>query len=87
VFHPPHPRSVEREAQATRARFFEKDALLLKKHPDRYKSLFLIEGHYRNTAGFREHFMRGSVKYGVAIDEFYSALLSAPADHGALVGA
>jgi GT2 family glycosyltransferase len=76
VFHPPHPRSVEREAQATRARFFEKDALLLKKHPDRYKSLFLMEQHYRHTAGFREHFMRGSVKYGVPIDEFYSARLS-----------
>jgi len=76
VFHPPHPRSLEREAQATRARFFEKDALLLKKHPDRYKSLFLMEGHYRQTAGFREHFMRGSIKYGVPIDDFYSARLS-----------
>ena len=77
VFHPPHPRSIEREAQSTRARFFEKDALLLKKHPDRYKSLFLMEGHYRHTAGFREHFMRGSVKYGVPIDDFYSARLTA----------
>ena len=87
VFHPPHPRSVEREAQATRARFFEKDALLLKKHPDRYKSLFLMEGHYRNTAGFREHFMRGSIKYGVAIDEFYSALLTPPAaEHAGMAG-
>ena len=86
VFHPPHPRSVGREAQSTRVRFFEKDALLLKKHPDRYKSLFLMEGHYRNTAGFCEHFMRGSVKYGVPIDDFYSALLTAPAaDKGATV--
>ena len=76
VFHPPHPRSVEREAQSTRVRFFEKDALLLKKHPDRYKSLFLMEGHYRQTAGFREHFMRGSVKYGVPIDAFYSERLT-----------
>ena len=76
VFHPPHPRSLEREAQSTRARFFEKDALLLKKHPDRYKALFLMEGHYRDTAGFREHFIRGSVKYGVPIDDFYSARLS-----------
>jgi glycosyltransferase involved in cell wall biosynthesis len=82
VFHPPHPRSLEREAQATRARFFEKDALLLKKHPDRYKALFLMEGHYRQTAGFREHFMRGSVKYGVPIDEFYFARLGAPAVTG-----
>jgi glycosyltransferase involved in cell wall biosynthesis/GT2 family glycosyltransferase len=87
VFHPPHSRSVEREAHSARVRFFEKDALLLKKHPDRYKALFLMEGHYRNTAGFREHFMRGSVKYGVAIDEFYSALLTAAADHAATLGA
>jgi len=78
VFHPAHPRSVEREAHAARVRFFEKDALLLKKHPDRYKSLFLREGHYRNTPGFREHFVRGSIKYGVPIDDFYSALLTAP---------
>jgi GT2 family glycosyltransferase len=79
VFHPPHARSVDREGHSARVRFFEKDALLLKKHPDLYKSLFLKEGHYRNTAGFSEHFRRGSVKYGVAIDEFYAALLTAPA--------
>ena len=53
--------------------------MLLKKHPDRYRTLFLKEGHYLNTAGFHEHFMRGSVKYGVPIDDFYSALLTAPA--------
>ena len=87
VFHPPHPRRIEREGHAARARFFEKDALLLKKHPDRYKSLFLVEGHYRNTTGFYEHFMRGSVKYGVPIDEFYSALMTAPAAaNGATAG-
>jgi glycosyltransferase involved in cell wall biosynthesis/GT2 family glycosyltransferase len=86
VFHPPHARSIGREAHSARVRFFEKDALLLKKHPDRYKSLFLKEGHYRHTAGFREHFIRGSVKYGVPIDDFYSALLTAPAvDTGATV--
>ena len=86
VFHPPHARSTERETHAVRVRFFEKDALLLKKHPDRYKSLFLMEGHYRNTAGFSEHFMRGSVKYGVPIDDFYLALMTPPAlDHAASV--
>ena len=63
VFHPPHPRTVEREALAQRVRFFEKDALLLKKHPDRYRTLFLKEGHYLNTEGFHEHFRRGAVKY------------------------
>jgi glycosyltransferase involved in cell wall biosynthesis len=76
VFHPPHSRAIEREGHAERARFFEKDALLLKKHPDRYKSLFLKEGHYLGTEGFREHFLRGALKYGATIDEFYSGLLT-----------
>mgnify|MGYP001572125604 CR=1 FL=1 len=62
---------------AERARFFEKDALLLKKHPERYKALFLREGHYLNTEGFHEHFMRGAVKYGATIDEFYLGILAA----------
>jgi GT2 family glycosyltransferase len=84
VFHPPHPRAIEREGHAQRVRFFEKDALLLKKHPDRYKSLFLKEGHYLSTEGFREHFMRGALKYGATIDDFYSGLLAtrAPASAG-----
>ena len=70
VFHPAHARSVEREAHSQRVRFFEKDALLFKKHPDRYRTLFQREGHYRNTRGFHEHFRRGALKYGVTIDEF-----------------
>jgi len=72
VFHPAHPRNVEREALSERVRFFEKDALLLKKHPARYRTLFLREGHYLNTKGFHEHFRRGALKYGVAVDEFLS---------------
>ena len=71
VYHPPQPRAIEREAQAARARFFEKDALLLKKHPERYRALFLREAHYERTPGFREHLMRGAAKYQVQIDEFY----------------
>jgi glycosyltransferase involved in cell wall biosynthesis len=74
VFHPPHPRSLEREAAAARVRFFEKDALLFKKHPERYKTLFLREGHYANTDGFWEHFDRGAQKYGVNVDAFVSSL-------------
>jgi glycosyltransferase involved in cell wall biosynthesis len=69
VFHPAHPRTVEREALRERARFFEKDALLFKKHPERYRTLFLREAHYLNTEGFHEHFRRGAVKYGVSVDE------------------
>ena len=71
VYHPPQPRAVEREALASRARFFENDALLLKKHPDRYRSLFLRERHYVQTPGFFEHLQRGAQKYGVEIDDFY----------------
>ena len=44
--------------------------MLFKKHPDRYRTLFHREGHYLSTQGFHEHFRRGAVKYGVAIDEF-----------------
>jgi glycosyltransferase involved in cell wall biosynthesis/GT2 family glycosyltransferase len=77
VFHPPHKRSVAREAHSTRVRFFEKDALLLKKHPERYRALFLKEGHYLNTEGFHEHFRRGAQKYGVQVDEFLAAMSAA----------
>jgi GT2 family glycosyltransferase len=76
VFHPAHARSVEREALSQRVRFFEKDALLFKKHPDRYRMLFQREGHYRNTKEFHEHFRRGALKYGVTIDEFLSQALA-----------
>jgi glycosyltransferase involved in cell wall biosynthesis len=71
VYHPPHPRAIAREALASRASFFEKDALLLKKHPDRYKALFLREGHYARTPGFFEHLLRGAARYQVDIDDFY----------------
>ncbi len=71
VFHPPHPVSLERESAAKRASFFEKDALLFKKHPDRYKHLFSAEGHWESTPGFWEHFLRGHRKYGVELDTFF----------------
>jgi hypothetical protein len=71
VYHPPQPRAIAREALAARVRFFEKDALLLKKHPERYRTLFVREQHYANTPGFAEHFLRGAQKYQVEIDEFY----------------
>jgi glycosyltransferase involved in cell wall biosynthesis/GT2 family glycosyltransferase len=71
VYHPPQPRSVEREGHAHRNRFFEKDALLFQKHPDRYRELFLQEAHYRHTPGFRDHFLRGAEKYSVEIDTFF----------------
>jgi glycosyltransferase involved in cell wall biosynthesis len=75
VYHPPHPRHVERESAMERARFFEKDPLLLRKHPERYRTLFLNEGHYLQTPGFWENFLRGAAKYGVEVDKIYLAEL------------
>ena len=70
VFHPAQPRSVERETAETRARFFEKDALLLAKHPERYRQLFHCEGHWERTPGFWENFKRGAAIYQVNIDDY-----------------
>jgi glycosyltransferase involved in cell wall biosynthesis len=67
IFHPPHHRSIERESSKERTKFFEKDALLLKKHPEKYKKLFLMEKHWENTPGFWENFLRGSKKYNIQI--------------------
>lgn len=65
VFHPAQPRHVERESYEARAIFFEKDALLLKKHPDKYHELFLVEAHYACTQGFWENFRRGLAQFKV----------------------
>jgi hypothetical protein len=73
VYHPPQPRIVAREAAAARVRFFEKDALLMKKHPERYRTLFLREAHYAQTPGFMDHLLRGAAKYQVQVDDFYLA--------------
>jgi glycosyltransferase involved in cell wall biosynthesis len=71
VFHPAQPRSIERESLSARARFFEKDALLFRKHPSRYLQLFKMEGHWMRTHGFWEHFLRGGKKYGVDLSDFH----------------
>jgi len=71
VYHPPQPRAIAREAASARVALFEKDALLLKKHPERYRTLFLREAHYAHTPGFAEHFLRGAARYQVEIDDFY----------------
>ena len=52
--------------------------LLLKKHPERYRTLFLREQHYANTPGFAEHFLRGAAEVSGAIDEFYLLALRRP---------
>ena len=70
VFHPAQPRSLARESSAARNRFFEKDALLFKKHPDRYRELFLRERHYEVTPGFYEHLRAGFAQHGLSIPEW-----------------
>jgi len=70
VFHPAHAREEQRESRTERDRFFEKDALLLKKHPHRFKQLFLAETANK-TAAYWEHFLRGGRKYHVDIPDFY----------------
>jgi glycosyltransferase involved in cell wall biosynthesis len=70
VFHPAQPRALERESAAARAVFFEKDALLLAKHPERYRNLFLWERHWERTPGFWENFKRGAALYQVNIDDY-----------------
>lgn len=67
VFHPAHRRDSERESSQARNRFFEKDAILYKKHPARYMAIFHAEGHWHQTEGFWSNFERGAVKYGVDI--------------------
>lgn len=59
VFHPAQPRSKERESASERGRFFQKDALLYKKHRNRYRELFFRECHYVNTVGFVENLRTG----------------------------
>ena len=75
VFHPPHKRKISRESRTVRAGFFEKDALLLKKHPDRYKNLFLKENHWKNTPGFWPNLLIGLEKYSVTLPDFYKSYM------------
>jgi len=70
VFHPPHPRSQRRESFSERNGFFEKDALLLEKHPLKFKDLFLAETANK-TREYWDNFIKGSKKYGVKIPDFY----------------
>jgi glycosyltransferase involved in cell wall biosynthesis len=75
VFHPAQPRNLERESLKIRNKFFEKDALLYKKHPDKYEELFFREAHYLNTNGFLENLMIGFKQHNVKIPEWLEPLL------------
>lgn len=71
VFHPPHPRNIERESVVDRAKFFEKDALLMARHPKKYRQLFIRENHWQRDEGFWENFLFGLRKYEVDLPEKY----------------
>jgi hypothetical protein len=70
VFHPPHRRTSQRESVAARVRFFEKDALLLSKHPTRYRELFFYESQWRQFPQFARNFYRGIAKYRTPIPDY-----------------
>ena len=59
VFHPAQPRTEERESATERNKFFQKDALLYRKHPLKYQELFMLERHYEQTLGFVENLVQG----------------------------
>lgn len=70
VFHPAHRRSVERESVEARLGFFEKDALLARKHPEKFRALYLAERHYELTPGYLETLFRSFEKHSVDIPQW-----------------
>jgi GT2 family glycosyltransferase len=75
VFHPAQPCSKERESAVERVKFFQKDALLYRKHPERYQRLLMAERHYAQTAGFRENLIKGFEDVSEEIPEWMASLL------------
>ena len=75
VFHPAQPRILERESIQERIKFFQKDALLYKKHPERYRKLFMAEGHYISTPGFQEELKNGFKIHGIDMPEWLKVYL------------
>ncbi|MFC0219014.1 glycosyltransferase [Pseudochelatococcus lubricantis] len=69
VYHPPHPRSVERESLEVRSKFFLNDAILLRKHPDRYADLLLREVQWVHNPHFWDYFLKGVELHGVNVPE------------------
>ncbi|MDB2643188.1 glycosyltransferase [Luminiphilus sp.] len=76
VFHPAQNRTLDRESHQARNAFFEKDALLAKKHPNRFHELFLRESHYNTTTDYLNHLQSGFNKYKVEIPSWLEDYLS-----------
>jgi len=67
VYHPAQPRSDERESMSARANFFQKDALLYQKHPEKYRELFFFERQFEHYPGFSENLEAGFNIYGLTV--------------------
>jgi GT2 family glycosyltransferase len=79
VFHPAQPCSKERESAVVRAKFFQKDALLFCKHPEKYQSLFMAERHFERTPGFRENLVMGFENASAEMPGWMSSMLTSQA--------
>lgn len=71
IFHPAQSRKIKRESTEVHARYFENDALLVTKHPEKYCELFHKEAQWKKTPGFWENFERGFRKLGIDIPDYY----------------
>jgi len=69
VNHPPQPRTLPRESLEARSRLFERDALLLRKHPHKYAELLRREAQWMNNPYFWTHFIQGLARYHVAVPD------------------
>lgn len=65
VYHPPQPRALESESSAARDRFFVKDALLYRKHPQSFVELIQREGHIHGNPSYLRYLFEGFRRYGV----------------------
>jgi GT2 family glycosyltransferase len=70
VYHPPWSRDIPRESLAERDRMLEADALLLFKHPDRFRELFFREGQWLKGAAYWGPFMRGATTLGLELPDY-----------------
>jgi glycosyltransferase involved in cell wall biosynthesis len=75
VHHPPQSRALERESLKERSRFFERDALLLRKHPEKYPQLMRREAQWVQNPYFWSYFVDGLKRYQVRAPEEVLAMM------------
>ncbi|HEY3638477.1 MAG TPA: glycosyltransferase [Rhizomicrobium sp.] len=75
VYHPPQPRAMERESLGTRSRFFERDALLMRKHPRKYAELMRREAQWATNPYFWTYLLSGIKRYDVKVPDEVLAIM------------